>query len=169
MASLLNRCQMFQSRFSSVLTLTDGSAVWRVHTASLAWQEFLKYPLFGIGAGNFPSYTAVGLFPGQVPYELQHSDTLVFLIMAEMGVIGVIGIMLLFGTMLKALRKVIRLNKSKDLNFHISRGLYFMLLTYMISTLVVSGWLEFWAWFIFSIVGTWVLLEGRRLREIKNT
>ena len=62
---------------------------------------------------------------------------------------------------------IISLNKEKDLNFHISRGLYFMLLTYMISILAVSSWLEFWVWFNFSLVGTWVLLEGKRLREIE--
>jgi O-antigen ligase len=161
--------RMFQSRFSSVLTLTDSSSIARVQSVSIAWQEFLKYPLFGIGAGNFPSFTAVGLFPGQVHYEIRYSDTLTTQILAEMGVVGFITIVLFFGTLLTSLRKVIRLNKSKDLNFHISRGLYFMLLTYMISTLAVSGWLAFWVWFNFSIVGTWVLLESRRLREISNT
>lgn len=157
--------QMFQSRFSSVMALTDASTVARAHTVSIAWQEFLNHPLPGIGAGNFPSHTAAGIFPGQVHYELHHADVMFFNVLAEMGVIGVIAIALFFGTMLTALRKVISLNKEKDLNFHISRGLYFMLLTYMISTLVVSGWLEFWVWFNFSLVGTWVLLEGRRLRK----
>jgi len=156
--------QVFQSRVSAALTLADSSTVARAHSASIAWQEFFKYPLFGIGAGNFPSFTAVGLFPHQY-FEIRHSDILIFQILAEMGVIGIIAILLFFGTLLTSLRKVIRLNKSNDLNFHISRGLYFMLSTYMISTLVVSGWLEFWAWFNFSIVGIWVLLEGRRLNE----
>lgn len=163
--------QVFLTRFSSALTLSDPSTIWRIHTLSIAWEEFLKYPLLGIGAGNFPFHTATGIFREAVlaytsVYEIHHSDTLVFQILAEMGIVGVIAILLFFGTMLTALRKVIRLNKAKDLNFHISQGLFFMLLTYIISTLVVSGWLEFWVWFIFSVVGTWVLLEYRRLREI---
>lgn len=160
--------RMFQSRFSSALTLTDDSTMARVQTDSIAWQEFLKYPLFGIGAGNFPSFTAVGLFPDAVHYEIYHADTLFFNIMAEMGIVGVIAILLFFGTLLVSLRKVIKLNKFKDLNFYISRGLYFMILTYMFSNLIVSGWLEFWAWFNFSIIGTWVLLESRRLKEMQT-
>lgn len=159
--------QIFLSRWPRLLTLTDASTRWRVHTLSIAWQEFLKYPLLGIGAGNFPSYTAGGIFPDAVlGRKIYHPDTLVFMILAEMGVVGIIAILLFFGTMLTALQKLIRLNRVKDLNFHISRGLYFMVLTYMISTFVVSGWLEFWVWFNFSIVGTWVLLEGRRLRKV---
>lgn len=157
--------QIFLSRFPSVLTLSDGSTVARVHTASIAWQEFLKHPLFGIGAGNFSSYTAVGLFPGQVHYELHHADGMFFNVLAEMGIIGVVPILLFFGTMFTSLRKVIRLNKSNDLNFHISRGLYFMLLLYLISNLFSGGWLAFWVWFNFSIIGSWVLFEGRRLKE----
>jgi O-antigen ligase len=162
--------QGFLARFSLVLTLADASTIWRIHTLSIAWEEFLKYPLFGIGAGNFPLHTATGIFQEvafiYTVYEFHHSDTLVFQILAEMGIVGFIAIVLFFGTMLTALRKVIGLNKAKDLNFHISKGLFFMLLIYIISTLVVSGWLEFWVWFIFSVVGTWVLLEYRRLREI---
>jgi len=158
--------QMFQSRFSSALTITDSSAIVRVHTVSIAWQEFLNHPLFGIGAGNFPSFTAVGLFPGAVYYELHHADVMFFNVLAEMGIVGVIALVVFFVTLLSALRKVIRLNKANDLNFHISRGLYFMLALYLISNLYSGGWLAFWVWFNFSIIGSWVLLEGRRLKEI---
>lgn len=158
--------QMFQSRLSSALTITDSSTIARVQTISIAWQEFLEHPLLGIGAGNFPSFTATGIFPGEVHYEIRYADSMFFNVLAEMGIVGVIAIVLFFGTMLRALRKVIRLNKSNDLNLHISRGLYFMLLTYMFSTLFLTGWLEFWVWFNFSMVGTWILLEGRRLKEI---
>jgi len=158
--------QMFQSRFSLVKNLADGSTIARIHTASIAWQEFINHPLFGIGAGNFASFTAIGLFPGEVHYNIYYCDVLIAQIMAEMGLVGVTAIFVFFGTMIIGLRKVISLNKANDLNLHISRGFYFMLLTYMISTLVVSGWLEFWVWFNFSIAGTWVYHENKRLKEI---
>jgi O-antigen ligase len=159
--------QLFQSRISLIKNLADGSTVARIHTASIAWEEFLKHPIFGIGAGNFVSYTAIGLFPGEVHYSIYYCDVLIAQIMAEMGIVGVITIFFFFGTMIKGLRKVISLNNANDLNLHISRGLYFMVLTYIISTLVVSGWLEFWVWFNFSVAGTWVYHESKRLREIE--
>ncbi len=160
----MNVGQGFLSRSGAVLTLADSSTRWRVQTLSIGWEEFLKYPLFGIGAGNFPSYTATGIFPEAIfNYEVQHSDTLVFQILAELGIAGAIGVTLFFGTLLKSLGKVVRLNSARDLNFHISRGLFFMMLTYVTSTLVISGWLEFWAWFNFALVGTWVFFETMRL------
>ncbi len=161
--------EVFLARFGAVMDLSDPSTRWRIQTLSIGWQEFLKYPLLGIGAGNFPSYTATGIFPEAVfNYEVQHSDTLFFQILAELGIAGVIGMGLLFGSIFIGLRKVISLNKTRDLNFHISRGLYFVILTYIFSTLIVSGWLEFWVWFNISIIGTWVLHESKRLMGIQN-
>jgi O-antigen ligase len=155
----------FLSRLSSVLARSDPSAAWRVRTASAAWQSFLKHPLFGIGVGNFAFDTGIEFVPA-ITHVTDHSDSLSTQILAEMGVVGFIAIALFFGVLLISLRKVIRLNAANDLNLHISRGLYFMLLTYVISTLLVSGWLTFWAWFSFSIIGSWVKFEDRRLREI---
>ena len=152
------------SRWISVQAYTDPSAVARMQSVSIAIEEFLKYPVFGIGAGNFPLYTAAGLFPGRVQYEIHYSDTLAAHILAELGIVGFIAVGLFFGSMLLGLRKVIRLNTANDLNVHISRALYLMALTYVVAGLFASGWLEFWAWFIFSIIGTWLLLENRRLK-----
>jgi O-antigen ligase len=155
--------KILMDRLFLVVSLADPSARWRLHTLSVGWQEFLEYPIFGIGAGNFPSYTATGIFPEAIyGYEIFHADTLVFQILAELGIFGFMAIGIFFVVIIGSLKETITMNKANILNSQISRGLLLIIMTYIGSTLFLSGWLEFWIWNIFSIAGSWVLIENQK-------
>lgn len=86
-------------RFLRSDTMSSESLVQRSQLYSLAWDEFKARPVFGMGAKNF-QYAAEIVFK-----KGTDAHNLIIQTAAEMGVVGVIAIIFLYGSMVWAMLK----------------------------------------------------------------
>lgn len=158
-----------QERIVAISNLSEGSTLERLNSISIACQEFMAHPLLGIGPGNFQSHSASGMFLSkQYGHVVTYADSAFFNNLAELGIIGMAAIFLLFAVLFKSLRKVIRFNKINGLNLQISRGLYFVFLVYLAVFIPAGAWFHFGTWLAISIIGAWTLLERKRISETQS-
>ncbi|HEX2954931.1 MAG TPA: O-antigen ligase [Bacillota bacterium] len=90
-----------QSRFSTLSNIRQSSDYERILIWRGAWRMFLDHPLTGVGPGNFKTlyrerYISAEAFMRKCPHA--HNNFLQFL--AEGGILGFAGFMLLFGGIL---------------------------------------------------------------------
>jgi len=86
------------SRLATVLDpgyLTNQS---RLEIWEVAWQAFSAHPLTGIGLGGFQSYYQVHQPPDALDPHAPHAHNLLLGLMAESGILGLAGFLVLWGS-----------------------------------------------------------------------
>ncbi|MDO8573200.1 MAG: O-antigen ligase family protein [Candidatus Daviesbacteria bacterium] len=83
-------------RFSSILNFDNLALLRREELIGSAWQLFLKSPLYGIGLNNFIPALANNLISGPSRF-LQPAHNIFFLTLAETGIIGLTGLIIMIG------------------------------------------------------------------------
>jgi O-antigen ligase len=84
------------------VTPENFAVVERMAHWQAAWQMFLEHPLLGVGAGNYPAAYERYSLPGWSE-PLGHAHNYYLNVAAESGVLGVVAIMLLIGSIYLAL------------------------------------------------------------------
>ena len=96
-------------RFLRSDRMSTESLVQRSQLYSLAWQEFKKHPVAGIGGKNFP-HVVEGLFERGTDAHNIFLQTL-----AESGIIGFLALLLLYGKLLKNIFSSIKNDENQKL------------------------------------------------------
>lgn len=84
------------------VSLAERVAIWQA-----AAMGFMHRPLLGTGPGTFPHLFALYRDP-EVPYAVQYAHQEVFHVLAEMGVVGLLALLLTAAAWLSAVRRVFR-------------------------------------------------------------
>lgn len=87
-------------RFSSILNFDNLTLLRREELMGTAWQLFQKSPIFGVGLNNFIPAVASNLLSGPNRF-LQPVHNIFFLSLAETGILGFIGFIVLMGYPMK--------------------------------------------------------------------
>ncbi|MBU1000546.1 O-antigen ligase family protein [Patescibacteria group bacterium] len=99
------------TRYSSILNFDNLALLRREELADSAWRIFLKSPLYGVGLNNYIPVQASDLIVGPSRF-LQPVHNIFLLILAETGLIGLIGFTFLIGfILLKLFRLSMKFSK----------------------------------------------------------
>lgn len=98
---IIGNNKMFMKRIESIPSTTVSSN----HERLLLWQSSINmakdYPLFGVGIGEFAKqYQTKYILPVAKEKDLEHAHNMFFHLLAEGGIIGMLGYLFLFGALI---------------------------------------------------------------------
>jgi O-antigen ligase len=91
---------VFYTRYSALFNFDNLTLIRREELAGFAIKAFLENPLFGIGLNNFILYLATELISGPSRF-LQPTHNIYLLALAETGLVGFLGWLVLLGWAIK--------------------------------------------------------------------
>jgi O-antigen ligase len=139
------------STLSQLGSLQDKSLYLRLNLVKIAFKAIFHSPLFGVGLGDFPSYTRYFFSDSQLTNTVTHNAWLH--IASETGLIGLFMYIMVFVTLIKSLNKNEKFVKMKGLleNFFYLKGLKYALIIFIIPATFLSVHHKTFIWVYWSL------------------
>jgi O-antigen ligase len=120
---------------------TGTLSVYRLTRCRMAWRMICEYPLTGLGFQHFRiRFYEFWPYKYKVPYEIRIPDNMYFTLLAETGIIGMLGFLIFIGALLRrGFKKIREADKEEKQRLLIS-------LSALVGVLVNMGGYELFYW-----------------------